>query len=362
MTHESLWNDDWNFIVKTLGGPATLDCLARETGAFTRCRQVKSAEDLLRLCFAYGPGQMSLRSTSAWAEAVGLAKFTDVALMERLQKSGDWLAALIGQALLQEVPKAALGRSIRLVDGSVVRKAGAKKRGGNGLWRLHAAFDLGLERFDHLELTDQHVGEQLDRAPVVKGEIRIADRAYLQPGRIAHVLAKGGDVIVRAGWRNARWLDGNGEQIDIIEELVAARNKAVLDIDIQIGLKGAGPVKGLRLVALRKTPEAAKAACEKARKDARKGGHKLAPETLIAAEWIILVTSLARDDFPACEITALYRLRWRIELAFKRLKSLIGFKRPPGKGEALARCFLLAHLLLAVLIDLSSSKLLDPPP
>ncbi len=96
MTHESLWNDDWDFIVKTLGGPAALDCLARETGAFTRSRQVKTAEDLLRLCFAYGPGQMSLRLASAWAEAVGLAKLSDVALMERLQKSGDWLAALIG--------------------------------------------------------------------------------------------------------------------------------------------------------------------------------------------------------------------------------------------------------------------------
>ena len=62
MTHESLWNDDWDFIVKTLGGPAALDSLARETGVFTRSRQVKTAEDLLRLCFAYGPGQMSSAS------------------------------------------------------------------------------------------------------------------------------------------------------------------------------------------------------------------------------------------------------------------------------------------------------------
>jgi hypothetical protein len=29
----------------------------------------------------------------------------------------------------------------------------------------------------------------------------------------------------------------------------------------------------------------------------------------------------------------LYRLRWRIELGFKRLKSLIGLKGPPGFDE-----------------------------
>ncbi len=107
---------------------------------------------------------------------VGLAKLSDVAPMERLQKSGDWPAALIGRTLSPGVPRAALGRPVRLVDGSVARKAGAKKRGGG----------------------------RLDRAPVVKGEIRVADRAYPQPGGIAQILDDGGDVIIRAGWRNAR--------------------------------------------------------------------------------------------------------------------------------------------------------------
>ncbi|MGH6848655.1 MAG: hypothetical protein ACREC0_14845 [Methylocella sp.] len=50
----------------------------------------------------------------------------------------------------------------------------------NKLWRIHSAFDLQSERFGFFELTDQQGGETLDRIPVVKGEIRIADRAYLQ--------------------------------------------------------------------------------------------------------------------------------------------------------------------------------------
>ncbi len=363
MSHESLWNDDWGFIVDALGGPAALDETARKTGAFTRSRAIKTTSDLLRLCFAYGPGGMSLRTTSAWAEAVGLAKLSDVAVMERLQNSGDWLAALIDRALSQDVPRAAMDRPICLVDGSVVRKAGAKKnRGRNGLWRLHAAFDLGSERFDHLELTDERGGERLDRAPVVAAEIRIADRAFMQPDRIAHVLKQDGDVIIRTGWRGARWLDSDGKAIGITAILSAHRKEGVVDMPIGILSKNSGQIAGLRLVAFRKNKEARKASREKAIRDARKGTHEIMPETLVAAEWIVFVTSLDCRKFPADDIAALYRLRWRIELAFKRLKSLIGVKVPPAKNKALARTYLLAHLLLAVLIDLSSPELLDSPP
>ena len=74
-----------------------------------------------------------------------------------------------------------------------------------GLWRIHSAFDLPSERFGDFVLTDEHAGEQLDRIPVARGEIRIADRVYLQPDRIAGVLQDGGDVVLRAGWKNARW-------------------------------------------------------------------------------------------------------------------------------------------------------------
>ena len=50
---------------------------------------------------------------------------------------------------------------------------------------MYAVFDLPSERFSAFELTDESEGECLDRAAVVPGEIRVADRAYLQPDRIA---------------------------------------------------------------------------------------------------------------------------------------------------------------------------------
>src|SRR5208337_3232434 len=58
---------------------------------------------------------------------------------------------------------------------------------------------------------------------------------------------------------------------------------------------------------------------------------------------------------PTADILALYRLRWRIELGFKRLKSLIGLKGPPGADERSARPYVLAHLLIIPLSSRSST-------
>ena len=83
-------------------------------------------------------------------------------------------------------------------DAIVVAKADRASREAGGVWRVHCVWTLNDERFSAFELTDETEGERLDRAAVVPGEIRIGDRAYLQPERIARVMADGGDVIVRA--------------------------------------------------------------------------------------------------------------------------------------------------------------------
>ena len=76
---------------------------------------------------------------------------------------------------------------------------------------------------------------------------------------------------------------------------------------------------------------------------------------------MILLTSLQPKDFATADVLALYRLRWRIELAFKRLKSLIGLKGPPGTDERSARPHVLAHLLTILLLEPFIDELEDSP-
>jgi len=348
-------------VVDRLGGARAIAASARETKAFQRARGVPGAAVLLRLVLAYCLRQGGLRSTAAWASAIGLADISNVALLNRLRGCGDWLATLIGGLLAAQVPTASRGRLIRLIDATAVPKAGAATRRGNGVWRVHSAFDLPAERFAGFAVSEEKGGERLDRIAVEPGEIRIADRAYLQPDRIAAVLAVGGDVVVRAGWRNAAWLDATGAPFDLIAALCDSAACGLIDRPIGLRRRGDAPPLRLRLVALKKSPQAAEAARRTARREAQKGGHQISQATLVAADWLILVTSLPQAAFAAADILALYRLRWRIELAFKRLKSLVGLKRPPGTDARSARPYVLAHLLMILLLEPLVDALEDSP-
>ena len=131
------------------------------------------------------------------------------------------------------------------------------------------------------------------------------------------------------------------------------------------GLPKAGQGRLIRLIdatTVRKPEHAAAEARRKARKQARKEGYRLSDNALAAADWVILVTSLDPQDFSTSDVLDLYRLRWRIELGFKRLKSIVGLKPPPGKDPRSARAYVLAHLIMILLLEPLVDALEDSPP
>ena len=362
MAHESLSNAEWLRTVDRLGGAEFLEKEAREFGAFERARKIKCAVDQLRLVLAYCWGRRGLRLTAAWAEAIGLASLSNVALLKRLRNSTDWLEKMIARLVGAGARGvAAKGRPVRLVDATVVAKAGRDDREFGGVWRVHSVFDLASERFTDFELTDEREGEVIDRADVVAGEIRVGDRAYLHPDRVAKVLDDGADIVVRAKWNGARWLDADGDRVDLVALLNKARGKGLIDQPIFIKGSAKKPME-LRLVAIRKPKQACDLTIEKIKRRARDMGRKLMPETLGAAEWVIIVTSLDRDEYPLSAISDLYRLRWRIEIAFKHLKSGVGLAGPPGDDPRSAKAHILCNLLLALLTEpLIAEHLGDSP-
>jgi|SRR5215468_1144177 len=365
MNRESLSDARWLRTVDRLGGCELLEEEAREFGAFQRAREVKCAVDQLRLVLAYCWGAWGLRLTAAWAEAMGLASLSNVALRKRLRNSVEWLEQLVCRSFDAGARKAGLaaakGRPVRLVDATSVAKAGRAARESCGRWRIHSVFDLASERFTAFEVTDESEGEVIDRADIVAGEIRVCDRAYLQPKRIARVLDAGADIVVRAGWNNARWLDSKGNRLDLIGLLKKSRSKGFIDQPIWIKGSVKQPI-ALRLVAIRKPKQARDLSIDKLKRHARDKGRNLRPETLIAAEWVIIVTSLDGDEYPLSAVSALYRLRWRIEIAFKHLKSGIGLTGPPAEDPRSAKAHILCNLLLALLTEpLIADHLGDSP-
>jgi hypothetical protein len=345
--------------------PPSLDIenLARQTKAFRRARGIRSGTDLLRLALAWGCGGYSLQGVAAWASERGIATLTDEALIQRLHGAGAFLKA-VSDELLACVGTLPYwhGRVLRIADSTSLSKQASKGTD----WRVHGVFDLGLGGFSHLELTDGHGGEALDRGKPVAGEIRIGDRGYANAQawqRFLQSREEQTDFIVRMRWSSIRLIDEAGEVFDIITWL---KTRAAESEDHEITVwacSGKHQIpKQIRLIARRKTPEAIEKAHKDLRRHASRKQHETDPRSYVAAEFLVLATSLPAEEFPATEVLAVYRLRWQIELAFKRLKSLIRIDEIRTRTEAGTRCWLYANLIVALLADDCSQDFLGSFP
>ncbi len=105
-----------------------------------------------------------------------------------------------------------------------------------------------------------------------------------------------------------------------------------------------------RVCALKKSKAGAERSRAKAARASRQGGHQVQPETLEAAEYIFVFTTLGAE-VPASAILEMYRGRWQVELTFKRLKSLLALGHLKKVDPQGAKAWLQGKLLVAVLIE-----------
>jgi Transposase DDE domain len=356
--------DHWPEVRSRLPAGFDLEATARAQGAFTRAREVKDVETLLRLALAYGGCGMSLRETCAWAEAAGIASLADPSLLVRLVKAAPWLGDIV-TALIAEQTKVPAGRwvghRLRVLDGTSICQPGADRT----TWRLHVGYDLATGQVDQLELTDVHGAENLQRLTYAPGDIVLGDRYYARPRDLRPVIDAGADFIVRTGWNSLRLLQPNGEPFDLFAALAAqAEQEGELRVRIHEGATGMPPTEPLilRLVIRRKDPEQAQAEQKRLLKDAKKRGKQPDPRSLEAGKYILVLTSLPADTFSTADVLALYRFRWQIELAFKRMKSLAGLAGLPAKKPELAQAWIYARLIVALLAEQIAGQVPDSSP
>jgi IS4 transposase len=254
------------------------------------------------------------------------------------------------------------GRVLRISDSTSLSKPASKGTD----WRIHGVYDLACGGFSHLELTDCHGGEALDRGKPVAGEIRIADRGFANAPawqRFCEARPGQADYIVRMRWNTVRLVDAANKPVDLCKLLQALPSETEIhELAVRVQAGRRQPPVPIRLVVRRGTPEATEAAQKRLRQQASRKQTKLDDRSLIAAGFLVLATSLPGADFPAAEVLAVYRLRWQIELAFKRLKSLLHIDKVRTRTEAGTRCWLYAHLIVALLSDDLSQDFLESFP
>jgi hypothetical protein len=340
-------SDDWDFLTRFL--PSGWEEQAYTLGAIQRQRKIESASTLLRLFFIHLSDGCSLRETVTRANQGGISSISDVALLKRLRSSSEWLRWMALELLKSRqkiIPLNPLtGYNIKSVDATVISEPGSTGTD----WRLHYCLNLFNLQCDQFILTQQGTGESFTNFKVSEGDLFLGDRAYGYPKGLKYVTRNGGHFLVRLRNKAFTIFDANSKKIKLLNLLKSLFIGDKMDLEIYADIQSKPRLK-MRLVALRKSDKKAEESIKRAMLEQSKKQRSVNAETLKLHRYVILVSSLP-DTITSQQILDLYRIRWQIEIAFKRLKSIMGIGHLPKKDEQSCQAWLHGKLLEAQLVQ-----------
>lgn len=338
--------EDWEVLVQFF--PDGWEDQAKQMGALRRQRKIKTAGDLLRLLLIHLADGCSMRETVVRGKQGGLPTVSDVALLKRLRVSSEWFRWIAVELLRRRgvntiVPEWLSSYEVRSVDASVITEPGSTGTD----WRLHYSLKLFGLNCDQFLITRPDVGESFLNFKINKGDLLIGDRAYGRLRGLKYVKKRGGYFLVRLKNKAFKLYGKDNREFNLLEGLKGLATGGVGDWEINAATQKASKL-AMRICAIKKSDEVAEKSLKRVLKEQKKKQRKIDPETLELHRYVILATSLP-DSINARLIMELYRTRWQIEIAFKRLKSIMGLGHLPKFDEESSRAWLHGKLFVALL-------------
>ena len=319
---------------------------ARLSGALKRSRGVSGAEALLRTLLIHLANGCSLAETSVRAKQTGLCAMSSVALFKRLRAAEGWLRWLAQQVRgVNLISAIGVGRRLRAVDATTVSEPGSTGTD----WRIHYSVNLGDLQCDFFELTDVKGGETLRRVPIKSRDIIMGDRIYATPPGVAHVMNAQGDIVVRVNRQSLPLFDEDGNSLNILKTVRSLKPGQTREWRTAIKHPEGGWLKG-RLIAVKRSIAATRLERKRLMRRANRKQKKVSKESLEAAQYFMVWTSLP-DSFTSSMVLEFYRLRWQVELVFKRMKSIMGLGHLPKADPVSCRAWLHGKLFVALLVE-----------
>jgi hypothetical protein len=293
----------------------------------------------------------SFGNTAAFLSLSGSCKLNKTAVYKRIGNSGEWLRWMCehidrGGRPIGDKPGWLGDMEMYLADASEEPVFGNKEK----QYRLHYAVNLYTLAMKEMLLTGQETGESLTNFKNFgPGDAVMGDRAYGNLKNIEYLTGRGSGFILRVKTNAFNIYNERKQETSVPSLFRGLKPDESGSADVYYLYKG--EYRKLRLCAYRKTREAEAKSLAKLEdsqnwKGRRKGLSKAQKEN---NRYVDLAASFETPD--AAEIIGLYRLRWQIELVFKRLKSLFGYNEVPVKLDKTAKAWFYGKLLLAALTE-----------
>ena len=317
--------------------------------AIQRKRGITAPGDLMMLCLFHLLNGCSLIEISEVARLTGLGDFSDVAFMKRFECCNGWFKWIVsklftGGAVQHQKPAWLKDYKVIAVDASDVTEKGRSGR----LYHLHFALDLFKMESLQYNITTQDTGESLKNFAVSENDLFVGDRAYGTLAGIGHCLNNRGSFVLRIR-KNCFKMYDDDKTVDLLKHLKSIKGDEVLNLNVYAIDEKKQRIR-LRVCATRKSEEAIAKAYKKMRRKESKKQLPIADDTKEFNEYIILVTNLPKI-IKAVQVLDLYRLRWQVEIHFKRLKSILDYGELPKRRSESVMAWLNGKIMISLLIE-----------
>jgi hypothetical protein len=350
MTATNAANEDWKLLLSFF--PPNWKELGQVTEALKGLRQDKSEENYIRTLLLHLGCGFSMRETVVRARQAKLAELSDVALLKRLRKSKDWLYRLCC-ALFEErglVTESASLPTLRLIDATVVKEPG--KTGS--LWRIHYSLQWPTLVCDYFKITataGTGNGESLRQFPLKPRDYVLVDRGYCHASGIHYAASRKAYLTVRLNPDSILLQASDESKFGLLERLKSITATGQMEQwEILVPYEDHAPVSA-RLCVVRKSQTAIALAQKKLRRYASKHGTQLQPETLVYAQYVMVLTTFPALEFSLQQVLEYYRFRWQIELVFKRFKQIAQLGHLPKYDQDSAKAWLYGKLFVTLLTE-----------
>jgi hypothetical protein len=324
--------------------------------------KIETAEQLLRAIFVHVGAGLPLRQSVALIEQAGGVSISHVTLHQKMRRAAPYLQALVhemsGPSRESSPTELWAGYDVVAIDATTDSTPGST---GTDM-RLHTAIRVADLTVLYAEATGASGGETLKRFPLQAGQLALADRGYCNGPGIASAVKRGADVLCRLNRGALPLIDRDGRSFNVLECLRSLKGRQVGEwmVEVKTTLDGEATVIPGRLIAVRLPKEEAEEARQRVRKEY---GRKASDEMLEAAGYVALFTTVPSERMTAAHCIALYRLRWQVELLFKRWKSICGLDELPNFIEDTVLSWVLGKIVLALILERmgSAAAELFPP-
>ena len=343
-----------------MGLPKDYEDECFKQGAIIRRRGVSNPADLMMLVLFHLQNGCSLLEISEVARITKLGSMSDVAFMKRFEKCGNWFCA-INEKIAPECwinyqkPAWMEGKTVIAADASDVTEKGRSGR----IYRLHFALDIFKMVSSEQKITTNKVGESLCNFTLRSDHLVLGDRGYGNIKSIEHCNKSGAEYVVRLRKNSFTVRDEFGEKLDLGAAFSKLSSTECADLSV-FATNIEGDNIPVRICAKRKTPEAIAQTQKKLKRKESKNQRKISEETKAFNEYIVVVTNL--DKSIAAEyVLETYRLRWQVEIYFKRLKSILNFGELPKRRPDSVIAWLNGKMMIALLIELAIARVAFSP-